>query len=125
MPGVPQITLKKQHGSLTNPDSYTVRPCAVTTTFEKPRLLWLNEIKDLDKTMLAEGKELGALHSMPEYASPSAIVEYVRKQISNGSVPKEHVGRHGKPGLAFPGLDQYDDVHQEVIGACSTSPLPV
>lgn len=121
-PDAPQIVLKKQHGSLKAPTSYIIRACAVTTSLEARKLLWFNEIKDLDKATLSRGLHMASMHSRPELSTPSSAIEYVRNKLSLGLVPREHIGRNGKPGLAYPPLQEYDSIHTEVIGVSTHSP---
>ena len=116
-----QVTLKKQHGSLRDPRSYIVNAIAVATSYVRHHLLWFNEICDLNKKTLKLGQKVAGSHSRPELSTPSAAIEYTRRQLAAGTVPRECIGKHGKPGLAYPPLSEYDDVHLEVVGACVTS----
>ena len=88
----------------------------MATSFEARKLIWFNELKDMSKATVSCGLKLASLHSRPELSTPSAAIEYVRSQLALGQVPKEHIGRNGKPGLAYPPLQEYDSIHSEVIG---------
>lgn len=117
-----QVTLKKGQGRPPfSRNAYTVKPVAVATSYSKSTQTWLQEVRDLKECLapeqMKESLALAKLHAKPELSTPAAAVEYVKGCLDRHEVPREFVGRDGKPGNCYPPLSFYDSLHKTVRGA--------
>ena len=112
-----QVYSKKQKDPNKPPSkNHSVKVVAVATSYATPKEHWINAITGFKKSKFAEGLKLAKLHSRPELATPAAAKEYVERALDNGEVPREMIGKNGKPGPMYPPQADYDLLHKQVIG---------